>query len=238
MHNNMVMLMRMPKQLWLQCVQETAPRFPIRPHPLPVCRLTMAQEHRQEQVRDAIKKAMPKPAPSRPLDPERTMGHDPRDPRADSQQWPCHGAHTPSKPQGNAHGAWVHCMVCNLRLQYVPKKGSTSGSTKVENPVMIQKMLQRLQPMMNGYRPNQTICAAMVKLIEAEEVLQTHINQEMDAQAFNSAFPSTKAKTKKSSPSTPSSSPAAQWDVVDNAYMPAEGYVDPNANNANPAEMS
>jgi len=129
-------------------------------------------------------------------------------------------------------------MVCNLRLQYVPKKGSASGSTKVENPVMIQKMLQRLQPMMNGYRPNQTICAAMVKLIEAEEVLQTHINQEMDAQAFNGAFPSTKAKTKKPSPSTASSSPVAQWDVVDNAYMPAEGYVDPNANNANPAEMS
>ena len=103
---------------------------------------------------------------------------------------------------------------------------------------MIQKMLQRLQPMMNGYCPNQTICAAMVKLIEAEEALQNHINQEMGAQAFNSAFRSTKAKSKKSSPSTPSSSPATQWDVVDGAYMPAEGYVDPNANNANEPEMS
>lgn len=129
-------------------------------------------------------------------------------------------------------------MVCNLRLQYVPKKGSTSGSTKVENPVMIHKMLQRLQPMMNGYRPNQTICAAMVKLIEAEEVLQTHIEQEMSAQAFNSAFPSTKAKAKKSSPSTPSSSPATQWDVVDETSMPADGYVDPNANRNNELEMS
>ena len=59
---------------------------------------------------------------------------------------------TLAKPQGNAHGAWVHCTVCNLRLQYVPKKGSSSGSTKVENLAMIQRMLQRLQrlqPMTN-----------------------------------------------------------------------------------------
>ena len=94
MHDNMVMLLRMPKLLWLQCARKATQRFQVRPHPLPVCSLTMAQEHRQEQVRDAIKKATPKPAPSKPLDPERTMGHDPRDPRADSQQWPCMGAHT------------------------------------------------------------------------------------------------------------------------------------------------
>ena len=41
----------------------------------------MAQEQRQEQVRDAIKAATPKPAPSRPLDVERTMTFDSRDPR-------------------------------------------------------------------------------------------------------------------------------------------------------------
>ena len=37
------------------------------------------------------------------------MGHDPRDPRADSQQWPCFGAHTPSKPHSWSLGA-LHGM--------------------------------------------------------------------------------------------------------------------------------
>ena len=111
--------------------------------------------------------------------------------------------------------------------------------TKVENPVMIQKMLQRLQPMMGGYRHNQTICAAMVKLIEAEEVLQTHIESATAAaQEFVSAFPSTKPSSKKATSSTPASSPANQWSVVDDQHAQDGGYMDPNVNNANEAEMS
>lgn len=169
MRINMVMLLRMPKLLWLRCVHATAPRSPIRPHLLPARSLTMAQEHTGTTSRtssgcnqEGFAKASTEAS----------------GPRADDgmtgplcrlpQQWPCFGAQNPMKPQGSAHGAWVHCAVCNPRLQYVPKKGSHSGSTKVENPAMIQRMLQRLQPMMSGHKPNQQICLAMVKLIEAK----------------------------------------------------------------------
>ena len=91
----MAKLMRMLQPLWLQCVHEAQLISPIRMHPLPVALLLMArpQEPRQTQVRDAIRAAIPK-APPKPLDPERMMSFDSRDPRADPNQWPCHGSHT------------------------------------------------------------------------------------------------------------------------------------------------
>ena len=97
---------------------------------------------------------------------------------------------------------------------------------------MIQRMLQRLRPMMSGYKPNQQICLAMVKLIEAEEVLAININQVVDAQAFNSAFTATKSSPKKSSPSTMSpSSPSTRWSMVGDANKPNMGYHEQNVNN-------
>ena len=108
------------------------------------------------------------------------MSFDSRDPRADPNQWLCHGSHTPMKPHGDAQGQWVHCAVCNLRLQYTPKKGGHSGSTKAENPAMVMRMLDRLQPMMGDCRPTQQSCLAMIKRIEAEEVLAATINAELD----------------------------------------------------------
>ena len=212
MLTNMAELMRMLQPLWLQCVRETKLISPIRSHLLPACRLTMSQELHQKQVRDAITAVTPK-APPRALDPERMMGFDSRDPRADPNQWPCHGSHTPMKPHGNAHGQWVHCAVCNLRLQYTPKKGSHSGATKVENPAMVKRMLDRLQPLMGDCRPTQQICLAMIKLIEAEEVLQVTINYEKDKHA-TMGYAKAKASPSRSSPST--TSPASQWSVVEN----------------------
>ena len=117
------------------------------------------------------------------------------------------------KPHGNAHGQWVHCAVCNLRLQYTPKKGSHSGTTKVENPAMVKRMLDRLQPLMGDCRPTQQICLAMIKLIEAEEVLQVTINYEKDKHA-TTGYAKAKASPSRSSPST--TSPASQWSVVEN----------------------
>ena len=91
----MAKLMRMLQPLRLQCAHETQRTSQIRKHPLPLALLLMAQpqEPLQTQVRDAIRAAIPKAAP-RPLDPERMMSFDSRDPRADPNQWPCHGSHT------------------------------------------------------------------------------------------------------------------------------------------------
>ena len=54
------------------------------------------------------------------------------------------------KPHSNAHGEWIHCATCNLRLSYTPKKGSNGAHTKTENCVMVQRMLQGLQLMMHA----------------------------------------------------------------------------------------
>ena len=43
--------------------------------------------------------------------------------------------------------------------------------------------VDRLQPLMGDCRPTQQICLAMIKLIEAEEVLQVTINYEKDKHA-------------------------------------------------------
>ena len=87
-----------------------------------------------------------------------TPQKEPRDPRADPEQWPCHGNHIPGKGHSNAHGEWTHCAVCNYRLKYVPKKGSNSANTKVENAEMVRRMLTELQSLMRGCRPTAAIC--------------------------------------------------------------------------------
>ena len=169
--------------LRLQCVLATE-RLPIRSCLLPV--RVMAQEQPPVQERgnilERIQAATPKTKDVRPLDPSRAMGMDERDPRVEQAQWPCFGHHVPAKAHSNAHGQWTQCSVCNLRLNYVPKVGSHSGSTKVENRAMVVRMLTELQPLMRGAKPTAAICLAMQKKIDAEETLTHMIDKEFMAQ--------------------------------------------------------
>ena len=80
---------------------------------------------------------------------------------------------------------------------------------------MILRMLNRLQPMMGEFKPNQQICAAMVKLIEAEEVLATSISSVVEAQSATSAYPTAKASPSRSPSTMSPSSLATHWSVVD-----------------------
>lgn len=117
--------------------------------------------------------------------------------------------------RSNAHGEWIHCGVCNLRLKYTPRKGSPSSTTKVENAFMVQKMLDNLRPMMGNYLPTASICLAMQKKIDAEEALIDMVDKGIFEQrqfALRTAYPKAKMR-----PTTGTSSRAtnmAEWDVV------------------------
>ena len=161
------------------------------------------------------------------------MTFDSRDPRAEPTQWPCFGTHCPMKPQANAHGSWIHCGVCNLRLQYTPKKGSSSATTKTENPAMVSRMLQQLRPLMGEYKPNAAICLAMQKKIDAEETLMMAINKEVEIQNAPKGYPKAKASPSRASPTT--TSPSSHWSVVDEGINPED--LDKHLTDAEKAQM-
>ena len=183
----------------------------------------LPRQHQRDIV-DFIKESTPAKAPSRPLDHTRIMDMNASDPRMNPEQWPCYGNHVAMKPHSNAHGEWVQCAVCNLRLRYTPKKGSPSNSTKSENPHMVARMLQELQLLMRGCRPTSAICLAMQKKIDAEEVLMHAIDKEIWEQrrgqpAYPKAAttPMTSPTSRKSPMTTPPRTPPRShqsWDMV------------------------
>ena len=227
MHVFMRINLLLPEPHRLQCVLATSSVLPIRSCLLP--RRAMAQEPHQVQERgnqtilDRIRMATPKVKDQRPLDMSRAMDMDDRDPRTEASQWPCHGHHTPGKPQSNAHGQWTQCATCNLRLRYIPKVGSNSQSTKVENRVMVLRMLNELQPLMRGAKPTAAICLAMQRKIDAEETLTHAIDKElMNQNAMGYVVggrPKAKASMTRATPpmeqvpTTPRSS-TTQWDLI------------------------
>ena len=88
------------------------------------------------QAKAAKAKAKSRP---RSFDSTRRMKADPRDPRTQTNQWPCFGRHQPAAPEANPHGQWINCSVCNLRLLYTPRKGSLATSTQTVNAPMVTK---------------------------------------------------------------------------------------------------
>lgn len=141
---------------------------------------------------------------AKPLDTTRVMKMDVRDPRAKAKQWPCWGRHTPSAPQANLHGQWIVCAVCNVRLLYTPRQGSSSQHTIVENPGMIKRMLGELQPLMGDVLPTAQICRHMLAKINAEEVLNKAI-----IEARTKAYSTTTPPATTTSPTTTTS-----WEVA------------------------
>ena len=113
----------------------------------------------------------------RSLDINRCTRADPRDPRTNSKCWPCYGSHTPGAPQANAHGQWVHCAVCELRLLYTPRKGSPSNTTAGLNAATVTKMLKQLKALIGDRKPMQKVCHHTMAKITAEEVLEKSIRE-------------------------------------------------------------
>ena len=140
----------------------------------PMSHPTMQAEQDMVNFIDQLRPKAPKKE-SQPPDKTRAMTMDLRDPRAQNT-WPCYDNHVEGTWQSNPHGHWLHCSVCNIRMAYVPKKGSPSNSTQVVNHQMVQRMLSELEPLMHGVRPTARICKAMMDKITADVQLETLVN--------------------------------------------------------------
>ena len=154
---------------------------------------------------------------AQPSDPSRMIIHDPRDPRAQNR-WPCFNQHKAAETwRSNAHGSWQHCLVCDLKLAYIPKKGSPSNSTMAVNHAMVDQMLMELEPLMQGKMPTQAICKAMMDKITAETQLLTLIDAAIQELPVHVQGPKPKFKSKAKSgyPETTSSPDSqASWEVM------------------------
>ena len=87
--------------------------------------------------------------------------HHEGDPTVSKKVWPCYGHHVQGCPQSNQHGQWVHCAMCDLRIMYTPRIGSSAQHTTCNKPGMIARVLRELEPMMGNYRPTAAIVRAM-----------------------------------------------------------------------------
>ena len=60
---------------------------------------------------------------------------------------------------------WGSIAVCNLRLLYVPWKGSAANHMQNQHPKMVARMLSELHTLMEGARPTAAICLAMMEKV-------------------------------------------------------------------------
>ncbi|CAE7510524.1 unnamed protein product [Symbiodinium sp. CCMP2592] len=118
-------------------------------------------------------------AKAKPLDMSRAQKIDSRDPRAHKNQWPCLGQHSPSPAKGNGHGQWIHCQVCDVRLLYVPRHGSTGQNTQCKNPEMVSRCLRELRKLLGDRLHSAPLVHAMQAKIDAEETLKVMINNHL-----------------------------------------------------------
>ena len=81
--------------------------------------------------------AAPK-SPSLPLEHDRALPADPRDPRSQST-WPCNGSHEHKTNGGNASGTWSDCATCGLRLSYIPRQGTPAKYMTQNAPEVIHQ---------------------------------------------------------------------------------------------------
>ena len=173
MDNPAVRLSRSP--LWTPSLLTTSP-FVLTCNGMaqkggPMSHPSMQAEQDMVNFIDQLRPKAPKKE-SQPPDKTRAMTMDLRHPRAQNT-WPCYDNHVEGTWQSNPHGHWLHCSVCNIRMAYVPKKGSPSNSTQVVNHQMVQRTLSELEPLMHGARPTARICKAMMDKITADVQLET-----------------------------------------------------------------
>ncbi|CAE7801840.1 unnamed protein product, partial [Symbiodinium necroappetens] len=98
-------------------------------------------------------KAKPK-AKAKPLDMSRAQKIDLRDPSGENS-------------------------VCDVRLLYVPRHGSTGQSTQCKNPEMVARCLRELRKMLGDRLPHASLVHATQAKIDAEETLNVMINEHL-----------------------------------------------------------
>lgn len=134
----------------------------------------------QEAVQEALQKEASTKAKSRPkkssdvqsLDATRGMGIQIQDPRANPDQWPCYANHIPWKAS-NRFGEWTDCQRCALRMAYVPRKGASGQSTKMDLPSNVVAALEQLR--VEGMKPEDVdhfLVKKTIRMIVAQEAMK------------------------------------------------------------------
>ena len=125
----------------------------------------------------------PKSVSPTPVDTEKVISPDLRDPRTDSKQYPCFQSHNPGKAGANAFGSWTHCRRCGLRLSYTPKDGYQGKHQVLANPKIVLKALHMIQ---TDLSPQVECTASLVQhtmsMLEKEEKLKSLQNQVIETE--------------------------------------------------------
>ena len=117
--------------------------------------------------------AAPK-SPSLPLEHDRALPADPRDPRSQST-WPCNGSHEHKTNGGNASGTWSDCATCGLRLSYVPRQGTPAKYMTQNAPEVITNALKMLKEhLTEDQKPNASMVKTCIRLVESSMAMEAH----------------------------------------------------------------
>lgn len=93
------------------------------------------------------------------------------DPRMLETQWPCHGAHQITYGN-NRYGRWGDCLVCGMRMEYIPAVGCPANSCKFDHGPNVIEALERLRS--SGWTKDNlepTTVKHMIKLVSSEKVV-------------------------------------------------------------------
>ncbi|CAE7471677.1 TY1B-A, partial [Symbiodinium necroappetens] len=138
--------------------------------------------------------------PEERLDYSRTVGIDTRDPRA--LGGPCEGEHKPqamgrgSRSGRNAHGEWIVCEKCGIRLTYTPAYGAT-GMYRSAGPLPADTshVLETMTSPVGAKAAQDELSTREIAIAGAEESLKKRWDQ---LQRMKGAKPKQAAKPKES----------------------------------------
>ncbi|CAL1129948.1 unnamed protein product, partial [Cladocopium goreaui] len=133
----------------------------------------MAVSHAQASDSQHASKSVAAPkSPSLPLEHDRALPADPRDPRSQST-WPCNGSHEHKTNGGNASGTWSDCATCGLRLSYIPRQGTPAKYMTQNAPEVITNALKMLKEhLTEDQKPNASMVKTCIRLVESSMAME------------------------------------------------------------------
>ena len=169
--------------------------------------------------------------PEERLDYSRSVGIDMRDPRASGGI--CGGEHKPqpfgrgSRSGRNAHGEWIVCQECGIRLSYTPAFGAT-GLYRSAGPLPsdAQHVLENMKSKPGTKEAQDELSTREIAIAGAEASLQKHWDQ---LQRMKGARPKQSSKPKNSEKDKPQENTKVEG-IVSQSSIPNVKSPEPSEN--------
>ena len=173
----------------------------------------------------------PRVPPEERLDYSRSVGIDVRDPRASGGI--CGGEHEPqpfgrgSRSGRNAHGEWIVCQECGIRLSYTPAFGAT-GLYRSAGPLPsdAQHVLENMKSKPGTKEAQDELSTREIAIAGAEASLQKHWDQ---LQRMKGARPKQSSKPKNSEKDKPQENTKVEG-IVSQSSIPNVKSPEPSEN--------